>query len=153
MDYDKEYTVSYECACGYSNKIDFREKGIVKLTWRIDWPMRWNYEKVDFEPGGKDHSAAGGSFDTGKQIIKRFTNISPEEVEMVLVANHGPFTWGKTAEDAVHNTIILEELAKISLFTVLIQPEVKGINESLLDKHYRALTGKLDEYRCNNHHR
>jgi len=68
--YDEQYEIHYECKCGHANKIDFRKVGNVKLLWRIDWPMRWTYEQVDFEPGGKDHSAAGGSFDTGKQIIK-----------------------------------------------------------------------------------
>ncbi len=70
LDYDN-YRLNYECGCGYSNEIDFRKKGVIKLTWRVDWPMRWNYEKVDFEPGGKDHSTVGGSFDTGKQIVKK----------------------------------------------------------------------------------
>ncbi len=64
------FMVAYSCECGNSEKIDFRKKPIVKLKWRIDWPMRWNYEKVDFEPGGKDHSTVGGSFDTGKRIVK-----------------------------------------------------------------------------------
>jgi L-ribulose-5-phosphate 4-epimerase len=84
--------------------------------------------------------------ETGKQIIKKFTNISPEEVEMVLVANHGPFTWGKTAEEAVHNTVILEELAKISLFTIIIDPEVKDLKKILLDKHYLRKHGKNAYY-------
>ncbi len=64
------YDVEYACECGHQEKIDFRKKPIVKLKWRVDWPMRWAYEKVDFEPGGKDHSTVGGSFDTGKQIVK-----------------------------------------------------------------------------------
>jgi len=62
------YMVSYLCDCGHSDKFDFRQKPLLKLKWRIDWPMRWNYEKVDFEPGGKDHSTVGGSYDTGKKI-------------------------------------------------------------------------------------
>ncbi len=70
----------------------------------------------------------------------------PEDVEMVLVANHGPFTWGRTAEDAIHNTIILEELAKISLLTILVEPDVKGIKKSLLDKHYLRKHGKNASY-------
>ena len=50
LDYDN-YRLNYECGCGYSNEIDFRKKGVIKLTWRVDWPMRWNYEKVDFFTG------------------------------------------------------------------------------------------------------
>lgn len=64
------YELSYKCECGYEERFDFRKKGIVKLKWRVDWPMRWHYEKVDFEPGGKDHSTLGGSYDTGRQISK-----------------------------------------------------------------------------------
>ena len=64
------YVVEYECKCGEKDRFDFRKKGLVKLPWRVDWPMRWKYESVDFEPGGADHGAAGGSFDTGKQIVK-----------------------------------------------------------------------------------
>ncbi len=64
------YTVSYKCECGYEETFDFDKKPIVKLKWRVDWPMRWNYEQVDFEPGGKDHSTVGGSYDTGKKIAK-----------------------------------------------------------------------------------
>ena len=46
----------------------------LKLPWRIDWPMRWSYEGVDFEPGGKDHSSAGGSMETGSIIVKEIFN-------------------------------------------------------------------------------
>ncbi|MBI2145879.1 lysine--tRNA ligase [Candidatus Woesearchaeota archaeon] len=71
LQWSKGYTINYKCECGQQEEIDFRKKTIVKLKWRIDWPMRWAYEKVDFEPGGKDHSTVGGSFDTGKQIVKK----------------------------------------------------------------------------------
>lgn len=64
------YELEYECECGNKNKINFKETPIVGLLWRVDWPMRWNFYKVDFEPGGKDHSTPGGSYDTGKDIIK-----------------------------------------------------------------------------------
>ena len=50
---------------------DIRKTSNLKLNWRTDWPMRWAFEKVDFEPGGKDHSSEGGSFDTGKRIVKQ----------------------------------------------------------------------------------
>jgi len=67
----KDYIIEYKCKCGFKNKIDFRKKGVVSVKWRVDWPLRWKYEKVDFEPGGADHSAPGGSFDTGKEIVKK----------------------------------------------------------------------------------
>ncbi|MDP3734330.1 MAG: lysine--tRNA ligase, partial [Nanoarchaeota archaeon] len=68
------YQIKYKCECGHTEAFDFRKKTIVKLKWRVDWPMRWNYEQVDFEPGGKDHSTVGGSYDTGKQIVKDVYN-------------------------------------------------------------------------------
>ena len=71
------YFVEYECSCGFKEKIDFRKKGIVKAVWRVDWPMKWKYEEVDFEPGGIDHSVKGGSFTTSKQIIKEIFDAEP----------------------------------------------------------------------------
>lgn len=73
----KGYFIEYGCACGFKNKIDYRKKGIVKLRWRADWPARWKYEKVDYEPGGIDHSAYGSSFMTGKEIVKKVFNYEP----------------------------------------------------------------------------
>lgn len=69
-DYDGNYKITYECECGFKKIIDFRKKGIVKLPWRLDWPMRWHYENVSFEPGGKEHSTPGGSRDTAKLIFE-----------------------------------------------------------------------------------
>ncbi len=69
--YDGEWSVSYDLEDGTTETVDLRKDGNVKLKWRVDWPMRWNFEQVDYEPGGKDHSTAGGSFDTGKQIIQK----------------------------------------------------------------------------------
>jgi lysyl-tRNA synthetase class 1 len=67
-----EWIVEYECrTCGHEASLDLREGGSVKLPWRVDWPMRWCHEGVAFEPGGKDHSSAGGSYDTGKEIVEQ----------------------------------------------------------------------------------
>jgi lysyl-tRNA synthetase class 1 len=73
----KGYNLEYECECGYKNKIDFRKLGIVKLKWRVDWPARWKYESVDFEPGGIDHSVEGGSYTTAKEIVKKVFDFTP----------------------------------------------------------------------------
>ena len=71
-----DYKVSYKCdVCDNEETFDFRKKGIIKLNWRVDWPMRWHYEKVDFEPAGKDHFAAGGSRESGVEIIEKLWNI------------------------------------------------------------------------------
>ncbi len=70
----KGYVIEYECSCGFKSKVNFSKKGIVKAPWRVDWPMRWKYEGVDFEPGGADIGAAGGSYTTGKEISKEIFN-------------------------------------------------------------------------------
>ena len=72
--YDGEYGVSYKCECGCEETVDIRNFGGIKLGWRVDWPMRWNEEKVCFEPGGKDHISPGGSYDTAKLVSKKIYN-------------------------------------------------------------------------------
>lgn len=68
--WDGEWSVHYDCGqCGHAQDVDLREGGSLKLPWRVDWPMRWAHERVAFEPGGKDHSSAGGSYDTAKRIV------------------------------------------------------------------------------------
>jgi len=84
--------------------------------------------------------------ETGRQIVRRFNNLSAEDVEMVLVANHGPFTWGKTPEDAVSNAVLLEEIAKIAFYTIVINPNVENIKKILLDKHYLRKHGENAYY-------
>jgi lysyl-tRNA synthetase class 1 len=66
--WDGDWGVSYHCECGHKETVDLRTSKGVKLGWRVDWPMRWNHEKVDFEPAGKDHHSQGGSFDTAKHV-------------------------------------------------------------------------------------
>ena len=73
---------------------------------------------------------------TGMQIVKAFESISYEEMQMVLVAGHGPFTWGPTTEKAVFNAVVLESLAEMALLTEQINPQVKRLKDSLIQKHY-----------------
>ncbi len=80
--------------------------------------------------------------ETGNQIIQTFRNLSYEEIEMVLVACHGPFTWGKSPEKAVYNSVILEELAKIAFWTLQINPTTPRLKNALIDKHYLRKHGK-----------
>ncbi len=71
FEWDGEWGVGYRCrSCGHAHRLDLREGGDIKLPWRVDWPMRWAQEGVCFEPGGKDHTSAGGSYDTGKEIVR-----------------------------------------------------------------------------------
>ncbi len=76
--YEGGYEVSYKCNyCGHEGRINFQKGGRVKLRWRSDWPMRWAYYGVDFESSGKEHKAAGGSWDTGIRIMKEVFKKEP----------------------------------------------------------------------------
>jgi lysyl-tRNA synthetase class 1 len=73
--WDGEWGLSYCCnSCGNKETLDLRKTGAAKLVWRVDWPMRWEYEKVDFEPAGKEHHSSGGSFDTAQHVCKDVYN-------------------------------------------------------------------------------
>lgn len=72
---DATKVAEYECKCGHKGEFDFNMDTDCKLAWKIDWPMRWMYEQVDFEPGGKDHAAPGGSYDTSRVIAKKIFGI------------------------------------------------------------------------------
>ena len=83
-------SVSYDCEnCGNQGKEVLSETSRLKLPWRIDWPMRWAYEKVDFEPGGKDHSSQGGSFSTAKEIVNLFDWKAPIYLQYDFVSIKG----------------------------------------------------------------
>ena len=73
---------------------------------------------------------------TGLLIIDTFKDKDPQSMPAVLCANHGPFTWGKDANDAVHNAVVLEEVAKMAYRTELINRDVKPAPQVLQDKHY-----------------
>lgn len=66
--------VRYVCECGYEGENDITEG---KLVWRVDWPARWGILGIDVEPFGKDHAAAGGSYDSGKRIARDVFGIEP----------------------------------------------------------------------------
>ena len=66
----------YECKCGHTEDFDFTKNHNCKLSWKVDWAMRWRYEQVDFEPGGIDHATVHGSYDTSKDISKQIFGYS-----------------------------------------------------------------------------
>lgn len=108
-EYDGKYTVAYECMCGYKGTADFRRKGIVKLPWRVDWPMRWHYEKVDCEGGGKEHNAPGGSLDTGHEIQKAVYNeVPPVRFMYDFVIPKGGGKMSKSLGNVIKLTDVLE---------------------------------------------
>ena len=79
---------------------------------------------------------------TGKIIVRRFKDLEPLQMPAVLVANHGPFTWGNNADSAVESAVVLEEVAAMALGTITINPKQKQISQELLDKHYLRKHGK-----------
>ena len=82
--------------------------------------------------------------ETGRQIIEFFREhgLDPSEIPMVLVAGHGPFTWGTTAAKAVFHARVLEELCKMAFLTEAINPDVHRLKDSLIQKHYNRKHGK-----------
>ena len=74
--------------------------------------------------------------ETGRQIVNTFEARSYKDIPMILVGGHGPFAWGDSPEKALHNSQILEELAKMALLTLQINPAVKPLKKTLIDKHY-----------------
>jgi lysyl-tRNA synthetase class 1 len=76
-DYDGENLVSYECKCGFKEIADISKKNIGKLAWRVDWPLRWRYENVAFEPAGRDHISASGSVDVSGHLARDVFGFEP----------------------------------------------------------------------------
>jgi L-ribulose-5-phosphate 4-epimerase len=83
---------------------------------------------------------------TGKVIVRRFAGTDPMEMRAVLVANHGPFTWGRTPPAAVESTVVLEQIATMALGTITIDPDPDPISSALLDKHYLRKHGRNAYY-------
>ncbi|WP_346860317.1 L-ribulose-5-phosphate 4-epimerase [uncultured Draconibacterium sp.] len=83
--------------------------------------------------------------ETGKVIVDRFKDMDADSVPGVLVNNHGPFSWGKDAHDAVHNAVVMEEVAKMTFRTFQLNPETT-MDQVLLDKHFLRKHGKNAYY-------
>jgi lysyl-tRNA synthetase class 1 len=79
LSWDGEWGITYLCLdTDKEETVDIRKTSAVKLPWRIDWPMRWKEETVDFEPAGKDHHSEGGSFDTAIKVVEEvFGGMAP----------------------------------------------------------------------------
>jgi len=82
-------------------------------------------------------------YETGFQIMNHFESLglSHKEVEMILVGNHAPFTWGKTAEKAVYNSAVLEAVAQMAILTEQINANAPRLKDSLIKKHYERKHG------------
>lgn len=98
-----------------------------------------NTVDIPCAPPMKDSMIEGDyEYETGFQILNCFRDrgLSYEEVEMILVGNHAPFTWGKTPDKAVYNSAVLETVAQMALLTQQINPNAPRLKESLIRKHY-----------------
>jgi L-ribulose-5-phosphate 4-epimerase len=83
-----------------------------------------------------DEIAGGYELETGNVIVETFQNLDPAMVPSVLVNSHAPFNWGKDAHEAVHNAVVLEEVAKMALHTLALNPGIGPMDQTLLDKHF-----------------
>ena len=86
--------------------------------------------------------------ETGKVIVETFKTkgINPKDIPAVLVHSHGPFAWGTDPHNAVHNAVVLEELAYMNLFSYQLNPTIGAMQQTLLDKHYLRKHGKNAYY-------
>jgi L-ribulose-5-phosphate 4-epimerase len=93
-------------------------------------------------------------YETGFQIMNclKQKKLSYEEVEMILVGNHAPFTWGRTCEKAVYNSAILESIAEMAFLTRQIRPDSPRLKDSLIKKHFERKHGP-DSYYGQEHHK
>jgi L-ribulose-5-phosphate 4-epimerase len=84
--------------------------------------------------------------ETGVQITDCFTQRNPDESPMVIVAGHGPFTWGKDAAKAVYHAVILEEIAHMAYLTKSLRPDIGPLKQTIIDKHFFRKHGKNAYY-------
>jgi len=108
------------------------------LTFDIPCAAPMNDELIE---GNYEHN-------TGVQILDCFKEkgLSHKEVEMILIGNHGPFTWGKDAAKAVYNSKVLETIAHMATLTLQINPDAPRLKDSLIKKHYDRKHGKNAYY-------
>lgn len=106
-------------------------------------------DDVPCAPPMNDEMIKGNyEYETGYQILNCFKekNLDYREMEMVLVGNHAPFTWGKDAAKAVHNSAVLEFIAQMAFLTEKINPEVQRLKDSLIRKHFERKHGPDSYY-------
>lgn len=92
LSWNGEWGITYrDDSTGQTETIDLRKTSLAKLPWRVDWPMRWKREQVDFEPAGKDHHSEGGSFDTSKEVVELFGGHAPVsfQYDFISIKGHG----------------------------------------------------------------
>ncbi len=108
-----------------------------------------NTVDIPCAPPMNDEMIAGDyEFQTGFQILNCFSErgLSYEEVEMILVGNHAPFTWGKTADKAVYNSAVLENIAHMALLTEQVNAQAPRLKDALIKKHFDRKHGANSYY-------
>ncbi len=80
--------------------------------------------------------------ETGNVIVETFKNLNPLDIPGVLINMHGPFTWGKDPAEAVHNSVVLEEVAKMAYRTHMLNDKIKPMDQVLLDRHFLRKHGE-----------
>lgn len=130
------------------------------------WATGWAQAKIDIRPLGTTHCdyfygeipctrelrkeevEENYEKNTGLVILEELEvrNIEPLSIPGVLVASHGPFSWGKDPKNAVHNAVVLEEVSKMNFISQSLSPNVDRINDYILDKHYLRKHGEKAYY-------
>lgn len=137
-------------------------KGIVHTHSR--WATIFSQAKLDLNPFGTTHAdyfygkipctrlmsceeiENDYELNTGKVIVETFKNIDSLHVQAVLVASHGPFAWGKSAMDAVHQAVVLEEITMMNWHAFMINKDLGSMQNVLLNKHFLRKHGKNAYY-------
>lgn len=151
LDWDGGYILTYHCnTCKQDHETNFKKDkpGIVSLPWRVDWPMRWAFEGVDFEPGGKEHSTPGGSRTTASIIVKDVFGAEPPVYQMydyVIVKGVG----GKMSS-SLGNVILAADMLKVYPPEVLryIFAGTKPAREFSISMDDEAFKVLEDFYKC-----
>jgi L-ribulose-5-phosphate 4-epimerase len=108
-----------------------------------------NTVDIPCAPPMSDEMISGNyEYETGFQIMNELKEkgLTYEDIEMILVGNHAPFTWGKTAEKAVYNSAVLESIAQMALLTEQLNPKALRLQESLIKKHFERKHGPDSYY-------
>jgi len=137
-------------------------KGIVHTHSR--WATIFSQAKLDLNPFGTTHAdyfygkipctrlmskieiENDYELNTGKVIVETFKDKDPMQIPAVLVASHGPFAWGKSAMDAVHQAVVLEEIAMMNWHSMMANKSLESMQSDLLNKHFLRKHGKNAYY-------
>lgn len=117
--------VDYECACGHRGEANFLN-GEGKLPWRIDWPARWAILGVTVEPFGKDHAAAGGSYDSGAAIVREVFGAEPPEpivYEWIYLKGQGAMASSTGVAVSINDMLSVASPQAVRCFVLRPRPE------------------------------